>query len=74
MKCTIQGCAGEYEDKLVVHTVRYHGQVIVIDHVPVEVCDVCGDVLLKPPIVRQIEQLLQTMKQPQRTVPLFEFA
>ncbi len=38
MKCTIKGCPGEYEERKIVHTVRHHGQVIVIDHVPAEVC------------------------------------
>ena len=44
---------------MITHTVRYHGQMIVIDHVPAEVCTECGDVLLKPETVRKIEALLQ---------------
>jgi hypothetical protein len=54
--------------------VRYRGQIIVIDHVPAEVCSVCGDVLLKPETVRRIEELLRTAAQPARTVPLYEYA
>ena len=38
MKCSIDGCPGEYEAKNIMHTVRRHGQVIVIDHVPADVC------------------------------------
>ncbi len=74
MKCSIEGCPGEYEERQIVHTVRYRGQVIVIDHVPAEVCSVCGDVLLKPETVRRIEELLRTMAEPTRTVPLYEYA
>ena len=75
MKCSIEGCPGEYEERKIVHTVRHRGQVIVIDHVPAEVCSVCGDVLLKPETVRQIETLLQTTtRRPVRTVPLYEYA
>lgn len=74
MKCTIAGCSGEYEVRLITHTVRHRGQVIVFDHVPAEVCSVCGDVLLKPGTVRRIEALLQTTTQPVRSVPLYEFA
>ena len=48
MKCSIEGCPGEYEERKIVHTVRHQGQVTVIDHVPAEVCPVCGDVLLNP--------------------------
>ncbi len=73
MKCSINGCLGEYEERNIVHTVRYSGQVIVIDHVPAEVCSVCGDVLLKPETVRRIEELLRAKAQPSRTVPLYEY-
>lgn len=74
MKCSIEECVGEYEEKEIIHTVRYQGQVIVIDHVPAEVCSVCGDVLLKPRTIRQIEKLLQSASQPASMVPLYEFA
>jgi len=74
MKCTIQGCPGEYEARRVVHTVKHHGKVIVIDHVPAEVCGVCGDVLLAPETVRRIEALLLATPPPNRNVPLYEFA
>lgn len=74
MNCSIKGCPGEYEERTIVHTVRHHGQVVVIDHVPAEICSVCGDVLLKPETVRQIEALLQTAAQPTSMIPLYEFA
>ena len=73
MKCSIEGCPGTYEERLIVHTVRHQGQVIVIDNVPAEVCSVCGDILLKPETVRRIERLLRTGQQPARTIPLYEF-
>jgi len=74
MRCSIEGCPGEYEERKIVHTVRHQGQVIVIDHVPAEVCSVCGDVLLKPETVRQIEMLLRTATRPVSMVPLYEYA
>ncbi len=74
MECSIKGCPGTYEERQVVHTVRYKGQVIVIDHVPAEVCSVCGDVLLTPETVRHIEELLKTAARPAGTVPLYEYA
>ena len=74
MKCTIAGCPGTYEGRTVVHTVKRRGEVIVIDHVPAEVCNVCGDVLLTPETVRRIEALLSATPPPLRTVPLYEFA
>jgi len=74
MKCSIEACPGEYEEQRIVHTVRYHKQVIVIDHVPAEVCSVCGDVLLRPKTARRIEELLRVAAQPVKTVPLYEYA
>jgi len=74
MSWTVQGCPGEYEMRTVVHTVKRGGEVIVIDHVPAEVCNVCGDVLLAPETIRRIEALLKATPPPNRNVPLYEFA
>lgn len=74
MQCSIKGCPGVYEDRTVVHTVRHKGEVIVIDHVPAEVCTVCGDVLFRPDTVRRIEEILLTRSVPSSTVPLYEYA
>ena len=74
LKCTIEGCPGVYELRTVVHTVKRGGEVMVIDHVPAEVCNVCGDVLLTPETVRRLEALLASTPPPLRTVPLYEFA
>ncbi|MBN2465133.1 YgiT-type zinc finger protein [candidate division WOR-3 bacterium] len=74
MKCSIKDCSGECETREITHTVRCHGQVVVIDHVPAEVCSVCGDVLLSRDTVRHIEQLLRTADRPARRVPLYEYA
>ncbi len=74
VKCSIEGCPGTYEARRVIHTVKWRGEVIVIDHVPAEVCSVCGEVLLTPETVRRIEALLATTPPPVRTVPLYEFA
>ena len=74
MKCTVTGCPGEYEEREITHTVRHRGRVVVIDHVPAEVCSVCADVLLRPATVRHIEELLSREAAPARTVPLYEYA
>jgi YgiT-type zinc finger domain-containing protein len=74
MNCSIQGCAGDYELKQITHTVRHHGRIIVIDHVPAEVCSLCGDVLLDPKTVRRIEGLLDNLPLPRETAPLYEYA
>jgi YgiT-type zinc finger domain-containing protein len=74
MKCSIEGCQGEHEGKQIAHTIRYRGEVIVIDHVPAEVCSICGDMLLRTETIRHIENLLETAGQPARKIPLYEYA
>ncbi len=74
MKCSIAGCPGEYEARFIVHTVRHLGKIMVIDQVPAEVCSICGDVLLTPDTVRQIETLLRSANRPKATVPLYAYA
>jgi len=74
MKCSITGCPGTYEKKTVLQTMRRDGRVIVIDHVPAEDCDVCGDTLLRPETVRHIEQLLESRRDPAETAPVYEYA
>ncbi len=74
MKCNLEGCSGNYEARRVIHTVRHHGKVVVIDHVPAEVCTVCGDVLFRPETVRALERLLGSPGQPDALAPLYEYA
>jgi YgiT-type zinc finger domain-containing protein len=59
MKCSIQGCRGQYQSREITHRVHHQGRIVVINHVPAEVCSVCGDVLMKPETVRHVEDLLQ---------------
>jgi YgiT-type zinc finger domain-containing protein len=74
MKCSIQDCPGEYEVRQIIHPVRVRGQVVVVDHVPAEVCPICGDVLLRAETVRRIEELLANVRHPAATAPLLEYA
>ena len=74
MRCSIERCSGVYERRKVAHTVRYDGQLVVIDHVPADVCSLCGDVLLELDTVRRLEELLRSKDQPASTAPLYEFA
>ena len=74
MRCSIQGCPGEYEEQTIVHTVRHKGQIVVIEGVPAEVCSLCGDVLLRPDTIRQIERLLESRTAPKTTAPLYQYA
>jgi len=74
MKCTIEGCPGNYEDRRILHTVRHQGRVVVIDHVPAEMCDICGDVLLKPETVVNLETMLTEVGDAPRSAPVYDYA
>ena len=84
MKCSVDGCPGEYEQREIVHVEHHGNEIMVIEHVPAEVCTICGDVLFTPDTVRQLERLqhnsvrqLERLQhnsvRPTRTIPLYDF-
>lgn len=73
MTSTTTGCSDLYETRDVVHTVRNGERILVIEHVPAEVCALCGDVLFTPETVRRLEALRHTTAAPTSTVPLYDF-
>ena len=72
--CHKQDCPGGLEGRLIRHTTRYKGKIAVIDHVPAEVCDFCGEALFAPDTVRRIERIIEGLDEhePASTVPLYE--
>jgi len=74
MKCTISGCPGHYDSRLIVHTVRQGRKVLVFEDVPAEVCDVCSDTVLSPETVRHLEALLKQENKPRTHAPVFAYA
>ena len=73
MKCSIMDCTGEYEHREVVRAIRQGERIIVVEHIPAEVCDICGDVLFTPETIEYLETLRYTTAEPIRTVPLYAF-
>ena len=73
MKCSIKGCPGEYEQKSIIHTVQHNNEIFVFEHVPAEVCSICGDTLLKPDTIRELEELLEKRTKPEKHIPLYEY-
>ncbi len=73
MKCSIQGCPGQYVPKSIIHTVKRGADVLVFEGVPAEVCDVCSDTLLTPETVRHLEELMRDHATPQKQAPVYEY-
>jgi len=74
MRCNIQGCPGQYENKTIIHTVKYKGEVLVFENVPAEVCDVCSDTLLAPKTIQHIEKMIHQHAEPEHHAPVYEYA
>jgi hypothetical protein len=73
----VGGCPGTYKAPTVIHTVKHWGELFLIDRVPPEAFNVCGDPpagALAPETLRGIEALLTPTSQPIRTVPCHKFA
>lgn len=74
MKCSVQGCPGEYESQRIVHTVTHNSDVLVFENVPAEVCDVCSDVLLSPTTIERIEELMREKTEPDKRAPVYVYS
>jgi YgiT-type zinc finger domain-containing protein len=74
MKCSIQGCTGDYEQRMIIHTLQYKHEVFVFDNVPAEVCSVCGDTILAPNTVNKLELMLREKTTPEKLIPLYHYA
>ena len=46
MKCIVQGCPGEMEERRIMHTFVRGGKPIVVEDLPAWVCPVCGYTVL----------------------------
>jgi YgiT-type zinc finger domain-containing protein len=74
MNCSIKGCPGKYESKVIVHTVRRGDELIVIENVPADVCNICSDTLLAPDTVRHLEKIIERRTAPEKYAPLYDYA
>jgi YgiT-type zinc finger domain-containing protein len=74
MTCRITGCPGTYETKRRVRTIHRQGELLVIQNVPAEVCDVCGDTFFHEETVCHLEAMAHDPGTPVGRVPLYEYA
>ncbi|MBF0508879.1 MAG: YgiT-type zinc finger protein [Deltaproteobacteria bacterium] len=73
-RCSIKTCPGEYEKRFITHVVKHRGQIIVFDHVPAEVCSICGDVLFSIETAEALEVALKQPGTPTGSAPIYELA
>jgi len=54
--CTI--CGGTVAKKLIKYTQEIDGELIVVENVPAEVCEQCGEELFTPEITSKLQRIL----------------
>ncbi len=66
-------CGGAVEERLLPREVRWQGQLLVLENVPMGVCVQCGEKVLKPEVTKAIDRILQDGEKPTRTmrVPVY---
>ncbi len=73
MKCNFKDCPGRYEEKLITRANRSPSQVMVIDHVPAMVCNICGDTFFTADTSQRLDCFDDPQVKPIGTVPLYEY-
>jgi YgiT-type zinc finger domain-containing protein len=56
---------GKLQERHVTHSQIFEGQLVVINHVPAMVCDVCGERILDSDVLARLSGLLGTERQGQ---------
>lgn len=51
-------CKGRLERSVISYTQPYEGKLYVIDNVPAEVCQQCGEIVLDPLTAKRIQELV----------------
>ncbi len=68
-------CGGAVKEQLVAREIRWKGQLLVFEDVPMGVCTQCGEKVLKPDVAKRLDQVLQQGQKPAKTiqVPVYEY-
>jgi YgiT-type zinc finger domain-containing protein len=73
--CTLRGCGGTYQDRTTTRVEDVGGRRVLIDGIPAEVCDRCGDTLFSLEAVRGMEEARRraAAAPPDASVPVYRF-
>lgn len=74
MKCPVQGCPGEMEERRIVHTFVRHGKPIVVEDLPALVCPVCGYTVLDLQVLDTLFAFDPETEEPVRQAPVFRLS
>ena len=73
-KCPL--CGGKLKNEKITHPQKYKGKIVILENVPAEVCQQCGEVLLRPDVLERMQELVWSEAPPQRTaqIPVYDLA
>ncbi|MFH1909204.1 MAG: YgiT-type zinc finger protein [Chloroflexota bacterium] len=68
-------CGGKVQERLLPREIRWKGELLIFEGVPMGVCLQCGEKFLRPEVAKKIDAALQSAKQPSRTVqvPVYQY-
>lgn len=74
MKCEVCGRA-ERENRMIRYSFSDGDRLVVVDHVPAEICPNCGEVSLSPDVVERLQQTVWHGRAPTRVLetPVYEY-
>lgn len=69
-------CHSKTESTLTTYTQQYKGQIIIVENVPAQVCEQCGETYFDPDVVERIQALIWSDAEPTRTVttPVYDLS
>ena len=74
MKCIVQGCPGDMEERRIVHTFVRGGKPIVVEDLPAWVCPVCGYTVLDLEVLDSLFAFDPETEEPVRQAPVFRLS
>ena len=74
MKCVVQGCPGEMEERRIVHTFVRNGNPMVVEDLPALVCPVCGYAVIDLHVLDLLFALDPQVEQPVKQAPVFRLS
>jgi YgiT-type zinc finger domain-containing protein len=74
MKCVMQGCPGEMQERQIVHTFVRDRQPMVVEDLPALVCPVCGYTVLDLQTLDLLFALDPATEEPVSQAPVFRLS
>jgi YgiT-type zinc finger domain-containing protein len=68
-------CGGAVEEGILPREIRWKGELLVFENVPMGVCIRCGEKFPRPEVAKKIDETMKSAKRPNRTlqVPVYQY-